>query len=72
MDKLKLLVQQNILRDLEIKLKEAKLDGLVIPEVVFEIMKDLEDSYLKEKSDFEKKMDNAEDIYTETKDNKNI
>lgn len=42
------LVQLNTLRDLEIKLKEAKLENYIIPDLIFEIMKDLEDSYNKE------------------------
>ena len=43
------LLRIDTLRDLEIELKEAKLDGAIIPDLVFEIMKSLEDNYLKEK-----------------------
>ncbi len=44
---IELLIQKNTLRDLEIKLREALLNNSVIPDLVFEIMKNLEDSYLK-------------------------
>lgn len=42
------LVQINTLRDLEIKLREALLDNQIIPDLVFEIMKNLEDNYKKQ------------------------
>ena len=41
------LIQINVLRDIEIKFREAKLDGQIIPEIVFELMKTLEDEYNK-------------------------
>lgn len=46
--KIEILVQKNTLRDLEIKLREAMLENQIIPDIVFEIMKNLEDSYNKE------------------------
>jgi len=46
MDKqIKRLVQISTLRDVQIKLLEAKQDGFIIPQIVFEIVRDLEDSY---------------------------
>ena len=48
MDKeIKLLIQKNVLRDLEIELLDKKLKGMIIPEIVFEIIKELEDKYKK-------------------------
>lgn len=47
--KIELLIQQNTLRDLEIRLRETSLEGNIIPDLVFEIMKNLEDNYLKAK-----------------------
>jgi len=48
MDKeIELLIQINVIRDLEIKLLDKKLEGTVIPQIVFDIIKDLEDSYKK-------------------------
>lgn len=44
---IELLIIKNTLRDLEIKLREAQLDNQIIPDLVFEIMKNLEDSYSK-------------------------
>ena len=41
------------LRDLEIKLKEAQLENMIIPEIVFEKIKNLEDNYYKESQDDE-------------------
>ena len=42
---LKNLIQKNTLRDVEIKLKEAKIAGMIIPGVVFEIIHRVEDEY---------------------------
>lgn len=39
------LIKISTLRDVQIKLKEAQLEGFVIPELVFEIIKNLEESY---------------------------
>ena len=39
------LIQKNTLREVEIKLKEAQIKGMIIPEVVFEIIHNVEDSY---------------------------
>lgn len=41
------LIQISTLRDIQIRLKEAQIAGMVISEIVFEIVKDLEDSYSK-------------------------
>ena len=39
------LIKISTLRDVQVKLKEAQLEGFVIPENVFEIIKNLEESY---------------------------
>jgi len=41
------LIQLSTIRDIEIKLKEAELDGTVIPEIVYEIIKEVEGDYKK-------------------------
>jgi hypothetical protein len=49
MDKeIEMLIKINTLRDVEIKFREALLKGFIIPELVFEVMKDLEAGYRKE------------------------
>lgn len=44
-DEIEHLIKISTLRDVQVKLKEAQLDGFVIPELVFEIIKNLEDKY---------------------------
>ena len=39
------LIKLSTLRDVQIKLREAQLDSFIIPDMVFEIIKDLEDEY---------------------------
>ena len=48
---IRLLIQKSTLRDVEIKLKKARLNGMIIPDVVFELMREVEDSYDSERSD---------------------
>ena len=48
MEKITILIQKNVLRDVEIALREAQLEGMIIPDVVFEIMKQVEDTYEKD------------------------
>ena len=48
MEKITILIQKNVLRDVEIALKESKLEGMIIPDIVFEIMKQVEDTYEKD------------------------
>ena len=43
------LIKISTLRDVEIKLKEAQLEGLVIPEIVFEVIKEVEKELALEK-----------------------
>lgn len=45
---IEILVKINTLRDMEIKFREAMLKGFIIPELVFEIMRDLEANYRNE------------------------
>lgn len=42
---IKRLIQLSTLRDVQIKLKEEQLDGQIIPNVVFEAIRAVEDSY---------------------------
>jgi len=42
---LKNLIQKNTLRDVEIKLKEAQVGGAIIPDLVYELIHQVEDSY---------------------------
>ena len=51
------LIQKKTLRDVEIKLKEAQIEGFIIPDLVFEIISQVEDSYGK-----------VEDTFTSEKD----
>jgi hypothetical protein len=39
------LIRISTLRDIQIKLKESQIENMIIPEVVFEIIKNLEDNY---------------------------
>ena len=39
------LIQLNTLRDIEIELVKAQIDGIIIPDEVFAILKKVEDSY---------------------------
>ena len=48
MEKITILIQKNVLRDVEIALREAQLEGMIIPDFVFEIMKQVEDTYEKD------------------------
>lgn len=41
------LIKITTLRDIETKLLEAKLENYIIPDLVFEILKNLEDNYKK-------------------------
>lgn len=43
--KIENLIRKTTLRDVEIKLKYAMLEGMIVPDAVFEIMKNLEDEY---------------------------
>lgn len=43
--KIELLIKLNTLRDVELKLLEAKTEYFVIPDLVFEILKEVEESY---------------------------
>jgi len=51
MDELKkeiiLLFQKNVIRDIEIKLLDLKLEGMIIPDIVFDTIKLVENSYEK-------------------------
>ena len=42
------LIKISTLRDVEIKFKEAQLKGFIIPDLAYELLKELEDSYQKE------------------------
>lgn len=42
---IKRLIQLSTLRDVQMKLKEEQLDGQIIPNVVFEAIREVEDSY---------------------------
>ena len=44
---IELLMKKTTLRDVEIKLLDLKLEGMIIPDVVFDTIKLLEDSYEK-------------------------
>ena len=39
------LIKISTLRDVQVKLKEAQLEDMIIPQIVFEIIKNLEESY---------------------------
>lgn len=41
-------IRLETLRDVEIKLREAELDGMIIPRLVYELLQQVEDSYDKE------------------------
>ena len=45
---MELLIRKIVLRDVEIKLTEARIEGSIIPDIVCEILKDLEDNYKKQ------------------------
>mgnify|MGYP003704006879 CR=1 FL=1 len=42
---LELIIKKIVLRDVEIKLKEARLEGYVIPDMIYNILKEIEISY---------------------------
>lgn len=44
---IELLRKKIVLRDVEINLNNAKLDGQIIPDIVYKILKDLESYYKK-------------------------
>ena len=49
MNNIELLTKLNTLRDVEIALKEAQLEDIIIPEAVFSILKDIEQGYRDDK-----------------------
>ena len=44
-EKIETLIKKITLRDVEMRLLDAKLEGMIIPDEVFTIIKNLEDSY---------------------------
>lgn len=46
---IELLIKLSTLRDIEIKMREAQLEGEIVPDNFIEMLRDLEDEYRKEK-----------------------
>jgi hypothetical protein len=46
------IIKKIAIRDIEIALKEAKIEGLIIPDDVFEIIKEVEDTYNEVKDNY--------------------
>ena len=57
MEKIEKLIQKNTLRDVELELKKAQLNGAIIPDLVYEIVHEVEDSYRPTEDELEKEFD---------------
>jgi len=45
MKEIELLIKKSTLRDVTIKLLDKKLEGMIIPDIIFDILQDLENGY---------------------------